>query len=182
MSYTDIQEILSIDVADDEWLGVCNSSRSALEFIDGEKLADYTATRADNEKRTPKCDYCSEPAVFDCKSTDGPWAFMCHTHSIAHAIGLGMGLGTRLETAAYPVKTADDIRNYLDDDFDANELLGLTDKQLLMINIPSLTEYFVNENSNYCLERELCPECRNQLVHSLRNDDEETMTCPEGCI
>jgi hypothetical protein len=47
----------------------------------------------------PTCDLCDEPARFDCKTTRGPWMYACEYHFVVHGIGLGMGLGQRLEVS-----------------------------------------------------------------------------------
>lgn len=47
----------------------------------------------------PACNVCKEkglpniPALFDCKTIAGPWAFLCLPHYRAIGYGLGMGLG-----------------------------------------------------------------------------------------
>jgi hypothetical protein len=46
--------------------------------------------------RIPKCDFCSNPAVYDGKTIMGPWANMCGSHFSAHGVGLGTGRGQRL--------------------------------------------------------------------------------------
>ncbi|AOE44856.1 hypothetical protein BI084_gp44 [Gordonia phage Terapin] len=44
----------------------------------------------------PKCAFCGIPAVYDAKSTTGPWGFMCQKHFEKHGIQLGLGWGQRL--------------------------------------------------------------------------------------
>lgn len=46
--------------------------------------------------RLPKCDLCSNEAVYDAKTIMGPWANLCGSHFRAHGIGLGTGKGQRL--------------------------------------------------------------------------------------
>jgi hypothetical protein len=50
----------------------------------------------------PDCDICRSkglktPAIYDCKTLMGPWAYMCPACYRAYAIGLGMGLGQKLK-------------------------------------------------------------------------------------
>lgn len=190
MSYTSIEQILNIEVDSEEWLAVCNSEKSALECIALGELADYVATRADREKRNPKCQLCHEPAVFDGKTKSGPWAYLCRSCMISDGVGLGLGMGSKLDTADEEVKNADDIRNFLDDDFDANELLGLSHEQLKMISIPLLTEYFETANDSYCSKEEICPTCRAALKYVSGGMVEawgamvpmpDEIECPNGC-
>ena len=45
----------------------------------------------------PPCDFCGEPAEFDAKTNQGPWAFMCQDDFDTHGNGvLGLGKGQRL--------------------------------------------------------------------------------------
>lgn len=46
----------------------------------------------------PACDFCSRttPAVYDAKTSHGPWAYLCQGHFDDLGIGLGTGLGQRL--------------------------------------------------------------------------------------
>lgn len=51
--------------------------------------------------KIPPCDIeCTEPAAYDGKTVDGPWAYMCETHFRLLGVGLGTGKGQRL--ALYP--------------------------------------------------------------------------------
>lgn len=46
----------------------------------------------------PKCDICRDSeALFDGKTTFGPWAYMCDKCWGLHGIRLGLGYGQRLE-------------------------------------------------------------------------------------
>ena len=49
----------------------------------------------------PNCDICSPDlnvsAVYDGRTTQGSWAFMCEKHFKQIGRGLGLGLGQRLE-------------------------------------------------------------------------------------
>lgn len=56
----------------------------------------------------PDCDICKyvsrptnkiEPAAYDGKTKDGPWANMCDRHFKSHGVGLGTGKGQRLVLA-----------------------------------------------------------------------------------
>lgn len=51
----------------------------------------------------PRCDFCSEPAVYDGKTIMGPWAHMCEAHFNKYGVRLP-GLFSRLDKAA-PVLT-----------------------------------------------------------------------------
>lgn len=52
----------------------------------------------------PMCQLCDlldgkpdTPAVYDSKSQQGPWGFMCEAHKQSHGVpGLGTGIGQRL--------------------------------------------------------------------------------------
>jgi hypothetical protein len=52
--------------------------------------------------RIPDCDFCqfgeskTTPAVYDGKTKQGPWAFMCEAHFTSHGVGIGTGLGQKL--------------------------------------------------------------------------------------
>ena len=43
------------------------------------------------------CDFCKQPAVYDGKTTQGPWAYMCEGCFKKHGVGLGLGSGQKLE-------------------------------------------------------------------------------------
>ncbi len=43
------------------------------------------------------CDLCGELALYDAKTTAGPWGYLCEAHYQEHGIGLGLGRGQRLE-------------------------------------------------------------------------------------
>lgn len=57
-----------------------------------------------NMAKIPDCDIhkydrispSSVPAVYDGKTTEGPWAYMCETCFTIHGVGLGMGKGQKL--------------------------------------------------------------------------------------
>lgn len=58
--------------------------------------------------RIPDCDICKyvdrptnkiEPAAYDGKTKDGPWANMCETHFQQYGVGLGTGRGQKLVQA-----------------------------------------------------------------------------------
>lgn len=45
----------------------------------------------------PKCDFCREKdAVYDGKTKQGPWAYMCEYDMTSYGLGLGLGLGQKL--------------------------------------------------------------------------------------
>jgi len=47
----------------------------------------------------PLCDMCkgfTTKAHYDCKTTDGPWGYLCEKHFRSNGMGLGLGLGQRL--------------------------------------------------------------------------------------
>jgi hypothetical protein len=50
----------------------------------------------------PECSFCLRmdgihtPAMYDGKTTIGPWAFMCMKHMRQYGLGLGIGKGQRL--------------------------------------------------------------------------------------
>jgi hypothetical protein len=50
----------------------------------------------------PPCDFCqmddgkTVPALYDGKTTEGPWAYMCGAHCSKYGMGLGTGVGQRL--------------------------------------------------------------------------------------
>lgn len=44
----------------------------------------------------PKCDLCGKEALYDAKTVEGPWGYLCHSCFTFHGIGLGTGLGQRL--------------------------------------------------------------------------------------
>lgn len=51
--------------------------------------------------RIPNCDFPHgepTPALYDAKTLQGPWAYMCQTHFDSdHRGGLGLGIGQKLE-------------------------------------------------------------------------------------
>lgn len=49
----------------------------------------------------PRCNFCSQSAVYDFKTKTGPWAYGCEEHWEANRFytGLGLGMGQRLEVA-----------------------------------------------------------------------------------
>jgi len=44
----------------------------------------------------PKCVFCDDSAVYDGKTTMGPWANMCNGHFRIYGVGLGLGKGQKL--------------------------------------------------------------------------------------
>lgn len=44
-------------------------------------------------KERPKCDFCDCPAIYDGKTEEGRWAYMCDKHFAVYGIGLGDGKG-----------------------------------------------------------------------------------------
>ena len=51
--------------------------------------------------KLPKCDFCKDDkvdkyALYDGKTINGMWAFMCDAHFALYGTGLGMGRGQRL--------------------------------------------------------------------------------------
>lgn len=45
----------------------------------------------------PNCDVCGTTALYDAKTTFGPWAYLCESHFGTHTTGrLGMGFGQKL--------------------------------------------------------------------------------------
>jgi len=56
--------------------------------------------RVDVDK-LPTCDFCrdagvTQDALYDGKTTAGPWAWMCGLHFAVWGVGLGTGKGQRL--------------------------------------------------------------------------------------
>ena len=47
-------------------------------------------------KTFPRCDFCPSDALYDGRTTAGPWANMCNLHFQQHGVGLGLGKGQRL--------------------------------------------------------------------------------------
>jgi hypothetical protein len=45
----------------------------------------------------PNCDFCSNQASYDGKTTMGPWAYMCEVCFSKVGLRLGLGMGQRLE-------------------------------------------------------------------------------------
>lgn len=54
--------------------------------------------------KLPKCDFCSAVALYDGKTTMGPWANMCPRHFRTYGIGLGLGKGQKLIEKKNPVE------------------------------------------------------------------------------
>lgn len=59
----------------------------------------------------PDCDFCKmegrkEPAEYDGKTKQGPWANMCQEHFDRHGVGLGTGKGQKL---VLPTKQPDEL-------------------------------------------------------------------------
>jgi hypothetical protein len=46
--------------------------------------------------KLPKCDFCDERALYDGKTTVGPWGYMCRKHFREYGTGLGLGKGQKL--------------------------------------------------------------------------------------
>jgi hypothetical protein len=44
-----------------------------------------------------KCQFCGANAVYDGRTVDGPWAYMCQQCMYNHGVGLGLGRGQRLK-------------------------------------------------------------------------------------
>lgn len=55
----------------------------------------YDGRATDSLTERPECSLCSERAIADAKTIEGPWAYLCPIH-ITHAIGLGVGRGQYL--------------------------------------------------------------------------------------
>jgi hypothetical protein len=51
-----------------------------------------------------KCDFCDEPAVYDGKTTMGPWAHMCQAHFDRYGIKV-QGFNSKLKQQQQPVVT-----------------------------------------------------------------------------
>lgn len=47
-------------------------------------------------EKLPKCDFCDKLALYDGRTTMGPWAHMCEEHFRTHGVGLGVGKGQKL--------------------------------------------------------------------------------------
>jgi hypothetical protein len=68
------------------------------------KRFEQTGGREAVVDRMPTCDLCrgggrpTEPAFYDGKTTQGPWAFMCERHFREYGVGLGEGRGQKLFT------------------------------------------------------------------------------------
>lgn len=55
-----------------------------------------------DKKDIPLCDFCAlhyeqVQAVYDGKTTMESWAYMCEDHFASHGVGLGKGLGQKIE-------------------------------------------------------------------------------------
>jgi DNA-directed RNA polymerase subunit M/transcription elongation factor TFIIS len=57
------------------------------------KSKDHTEVEIANK---PNCDLCGKPALYDGKTTDGPWGYMCQNCFNEHGSGLGLGKGQKL--------------------------------------------------------------------------------------
>ena len=44
----------------------------------------------------PNCDLCGQPALYDCRTIMGPWAYLCSEHFRKIGVGLGLGKGQKL--------------------------------------------------------------------------------------
>jgi hypothetical protein len=63
----------------------------------------------------PACDLCTperspsgrREALYDGKTTEGPWAYMCDIHFRLFGTGLGLGRGQRLVTDDIPTTLSD---------------------------------------------------------------------------
>lgn len=65
-------------------------------IVDEKDQQDIKAHRAVVISQAKGCDFCISPALYDGKTTAGPWANMCSTHFGVYGLGLGLGLGQRL--------------------------------------------------------------------------------------
>jgi glutaredoxin len=44
----------------------------------------------------PRCDFCTEAARYDARTSLGPWAYLCAAHYARYGIALGLGWGQEL--------------------------------------------------------------------------------------
>lgn len=44
-----------------------------------------------------KCAFCKEDAVYDAKTKNGPWAFLCEKHFTSFECRLGVGYGQKIK-------------------------------------------------------------------------------------
>lgn len=59
----------------------------------------WTVIRVD---ALPKCDFCTQKARYEGKTTQGPWAYMCGAHYSIYGMGLGLGVGQYLKLRDEP--------------------------------------------------------------------------------
>lgn len=69
-----------------------NAERSIIDDLDRED-EDLTEVVVDE---LPKCNFCDKPALYDGKTLNGPWAYMCEEHYSYWGVGLGTGRGQKL--------------------------------------------------------------------------------------
>jgi len=48
-------------------------------------------------ERLPACNFCGRVAIYDGRTKEGPWAYMCERCFPVHGKGLGLGKGQKLE-------------------------------------------------------------------------------------
>lgn len=44
----------------------------------------------------PNCDICGAEALYDAKTVQGPWGYLCESHFRSMGVGLGLGKGQKL--------------------------------------------------------------------------------------
>jgi hypothetical protein len=69
-----------------------NAERSIIDDLDRED--DLKEVEVDE---LPKCNFCDKPALYDGKTLNGPWAYMCEEHYAYWGVGLGTGRGQKLK-------------------------------------------------------------------------------------
>jgi hypothetical protein len=85
--------------------------------------------------KLPKCDFCrlndvDKDAMFDARTSAGPWGNMCADHFAAHGIKLGLGWGQQLVLGDHDDKPSQEVKEqYWDDrpsiEQDVADILGV---------------------------------------------------------
>jgi len=85
-----------------------------------------------------------------------------------------------------------DISDFIEYDVSDNEWIRLINKEIPIIDIldeNAFYEYLETENTRYCKQEVLCPECRGKLVEKIeyeeiwgsRRESERYLICENGC-
>lgn len=83
------------------WYAIGRCDQGAGARLPHEKQFESEAANEVEMDEIPNCNYPhgpdqTEPAEYDGKTTDGPWAYMCEVHFVLHGTGLGLGRGRKL--------------------------------------------------------------------------------------